>query len=92
MKTLTIYQRTVTHRTEYRQWRYKMVDQVSIIYNGREYSNHSERLDNQRLRIPFDKILETRNKKAVTDYIAKLGRTDSDKFQKETLKEILKTL
>ena len=88
MKTLTIYKRTITERTQYRAYRFKEVDQVTIIYGGKTYQNHTEDIANPRLRVKFEKVLTTRRKDTLQSYINTLGRSNSDKWQKSTL-EIL---
>ena len=89
MKTITIYTRKVLQRTGFRQYPYKEVKQVSIIYDGEEIKNHSEKLDNPRLKIKFNVELQTRSKKALQGYINSLRRTDADKWIKEQLSKIL---
>lgn len=89
MKTLRIYKRSILERTGFRKYPYKEVTQISIFYDGKEYANHYEEIDNKRLKIKFNKVLETRSAKAVNEYVSKLGRSDSDKFIKEELNKIL---
>lgn len=89
MKTLTIYKRTILERTGFRKYPFKEVTQISIFYDGKEYANHYEEIDNQRLKIKFNKVLETRSANVVNEYVAKLGRSDADKFIKEKLNKIL---
>ena len=90
MKTLTIYKRNVLERTGFRKYPYKQVTQVIINYDGKEFkNNHYEDVNNPRLKVYFRTVLETRSIKAVNDYIAKLGRTESDKFIKETINKII---
>ena len=79
MKTITIQSRKVLERTGYRQHPYKEVKQVAIFYDGNEYSNCSEKVDNPRLRIKFNIELQTRSKSDLEAYINKLGRSDTDK-------------
>lgn len=92
MKTLTIYEREILERTGFRdrRYRFKNVTQYSIYYDGSLYTNHDEYpIDNPRLRIKFNKVLETRSKKAVNEFISKLGRTNTDKSIKEILEDII---
>lgn len=89
MKTLRIYKRNILERTGFRKYPFKEVTQISIFYDGKEYANHYEEINNQRLKIKFNKVLETRSEKAVIEYVSKLGRSDSDKFIKEKLNKIL---
>ena len=89
MKTITIYSRKVLERTGFRQYPYKEVKQVSIIYDGEEIKNHSEKIDNARLKIKFNVELQTRSKKALETYINKLSRTNTDKWIKEQLNSIM---
>lgn len=91
MKTLTIYERNILERTGFRdrRYRFKEVTQFSIYYDGSLYTNHEEYIDNPRLQIKFNKILETRSKKAVNEFMSKLGRTSTDKSIKEILNGII---
>ena len=89
MKTITIYKRTILERTGYKKYPYKEVTQVSIVYDGKEFKNHNEDTKNIRLRIKFDKTFECRSKQRINDYIEKLGRKESELFEKETIKRIL---
>ena len=92
MKTLTVYRRKVTERTQFRKYRFKEVEQITILFDGKEYSNHSEDIENKRLRIPFAKVLETRSNKATLEYLKGLGRTSGDQFQKETINRLIEGL
>lgn len=91
MKTLTIYEREILERTGFRdrRYRFKNVTQYSIYYDGSLYTNHDEYIDNPRLQIKFKMILQTRSKKAVNEFIAGLGRTNTDKSIKEILNNII---
>ena len=89
MKTVTIYYRKILERTGFRQYPYKEVKQVSIIYNGNEYKNHNEKIDNARLKVKFNVELQTRSKKALETYINKLSRTNADKWTKDHLSKIM---
>ena len=89
MKTLTIYQRTVLERTQYRKWRYKQVEEVIISYDSKEYKNCYTDLNNQKLKIKFNKVFESRSKKELDKYLSKLGKTESDKFIKSTIERIV---
>ena len=89
MKHLTIYSRKVLQRTGFRAYPYKEVKQVSIFYNGEEIKNHSEKIDNPRLKIKFNIELQTRSKKALEGYINNLSRTNTDKWIKDQLKNIM---
>ena len=89
MKQLTIYSRKVLQRTGFRQYPYKEVKQVSIFYDGNEYKNHGEKIDNARLKVKFNIELQTRSKKALETYINKLSRTNTDKWIKEELSKLL---
>ena len=88
MKTLTIYKRTITERTQYRQYRFKETEQVTIVYGDKFYQNHNEDITNPRLRVKFQKVLTTRRKDTMQSYINTLGRSNADKWQKSIL-EIL---
>lgn len=89
MKQITIYTRKVLQRTGFRQYPYKEVKQVSIIYNGKMYENHSEKIDNTRLKVKFNVELQTRSKKAIQGYINSLSRTNADKWIREQLNIIM---
>lgn len=90
MKTLTIYKRDVMERTGFRKYPYKQVTQVIINYDGKDYkNNHYEDVNNPRLKVYFRTVLETRSPKVVNEYIDRLGRTESDKFIKETINKII---
>ena len=91
MKTITIYSRKVLERTGYRQYPYKEVKQVTIIYDGKEYKNHTEKLDNPRLKIKFNVELQTRSKKVLEGYINSLSRTNTDKWIRDQLNSIMET-
>ena len=89
MKQIIIYSRKVMQRTGFRQYPYKEVKQVSIIYDGEEIKNHWEKIDNKRLKVKFNVELQTRSKKVLQGYINSLRRTDADKWTKEELTKIL---
>lgn len=90
MKTIKIYEREILERTRFREYRYKQVKQVIILYNNIYYNNdHYQELNNPRLKIPFKEVLNTRSTKKAQDYINMLGKSDADKWIKETLKKLL---
>lgn len=89
MKQITIYTRKVLQRTGFRAYPYKEAKQVSIIYGGKLYENHSEKIDNPRLKIKFNVDLQTRSKKTLQGYINSLSRTNTDKWIKEQLSNIM---
>ena len=89
MKQITIYGRKVLQRTGFRAYPYKESKQVSIIYNNEEYKNHSEKIDNPRLKVKFNVELQTRSKKALQGYINSLSRTNTDKWIREQLNSIM---
>ena len=89
MKNIIIYSRKILERTGLKQYPYKEVKQVSIIYNGNEYKNHCEKIDNARLKVKFNVELQTRSKKALQGYINSLSRTNTDKWIKEQLNKIM---
>ena len=91
MKQITIYTRKVLQRTGFKQYPYKESKQVSIIYNGNEYKNHSEKIDNSRLKVKFNVELQSRSKKALQGYINSLSRTNADKWIREQLSNIMET-
>lgn len=88
MKKITIYKRKILERTGFRKYPYKEITQFTILYNGEEIKNHYEKIDNPRLKIKFEKVLETRSKKELENFILKLGRTDTEKWLKEQLETI----
>lgn len=89
MKTITIYSRKALQRTGFRAYPYKEVKQVSIFYGNKEYKNHSEKIDNPRLKVKFNVELQTRSKKVLQGYINSLSRTNTDKWIKEQLNNIM---
>lgn len=89
MKKITIYKRTILERTRFKKWRYKEVDQVSIFYDGKEYKNHDQTIDNKRLQKPFDIVLNTRKKEELKKYIDNMNRTESDTWQKSVLSDLI---
>lgn len=89
MKTILIYKRSILERTGFKKWRYKEVDQITILFDDKEIKNHYEKIDNPRLKIKFQEVLKTRSKKELEKYINKLSNRDVDKWQKSILKEIL---
>ena len=89
MKTITIYKRSILERTQFKKWRYKEVDQISIFYNNEEHKNHYESINNPRLKIKFQEVLKTRSKKELEKYISKLSNRDVDKWQKSTLIDLI---
>ena len=92
MKTLTIYKREVLEETgsKDRHYRFRVATQFSIYYDGCLYTNHDEDVNNPLLRIKFKKILETRSKKAVNEFVSSLGRTNADKSLKQIIESIIK--
>ena len=89
MKTLTIYTREILERTGFRKYPYKEVTQVTILYDNKEFKNHSEDISNSRLKIPFNKVIETRSSKVLNDYLNRLHNTTSDKFIKNTINSLI---
>ena len=89
MKNIKVYKRSVLERTGFKKWPYKEVEEISIFYDGVEYSNHLQNINNPRLKNPFIKVLDTRKKKDVENLISRLGRTESNLFLKEKLNYIL---
>lgn len=89
MKTIAIYSRKVLERTGFRAYPYKEVKQVSIFYDGEEIKNHSEKIDNPRLKVKFTIELQTRSKKVLQGYINSLSRTNTDKWIKDQLSKIM---
>lgn len=89
MKTIKIYKRTITEKTGYSKFPYKQVEQITILYNNIKTSNHYENIDNPRLKVKFELILNTRKKSDLKGFIDRLGRSDNDKWQKQILSKIL---
>lgn len=90
MKTITIYKREVLKKTGFRKYPFRQVTEVIINYDGKEFKNdHWEDIANPRLKIKFTKALETRSIKNLNKYVSRLGRSDSDKFEKATINRIL---
>lgn len=89
MKTIKIYKRTITEKTGYSKFPYKQIEQITILYNNIKTSNHYENIDNPRLKVKFELILNTRKKSDLKGFIDRLGRSDNDKWQKQILSEIL---
>lgn len=87
MKVLRVYRRTMFKRTSSRY--FKKDVQLSVFYDDKEYRNHYEDINNPRLRVKFDLILTTRKKCDVEKCITFLGKTEAEKWLKETLNSIL---
>lgn len=92
MKRIKIYKRSILERTGFKKWPYKEVEEISIFHDKCEYSNHSQKINNPRLKVPFIKVFDTRKRKDVEIFISRLGRSESDSFLKEKLKFILDIL
>lgn len=93
MKKITIYKRTIKERTGFKKYPFRAVDQVIITYNNEKIkNNHYEDETNKRLKVEFIKTFETRKKEDLKNYVEKLPRTASGKFQKEELTKILNSL
>lgn len=89
MKSLIIYDRVVLERTGYKKYPFKEDHQISLFYDGKEIKNHSEIIDNPKLKVKFVKVFETRKKSELETYIAKLGRSDADKWLKANLNSLI---
>lgn len=85
MKTLRIYKRTILEITGFKKYPFKEAEQITIIYDGKKISNHYEDINNPRLKIKFELVLDTRKKQVVKEFYKKLGRSDTDKFVKSIL-------
>lgn len=83
MKTIKVYRRTIQKWMGFRKYHFKAIDEFSITY-GKDLIGGVE-FDNDKLRVPFKKVLETRSKKALIIYINNLGRANSDKKIKNIL-------
>lgn len=91
MKRVTIYKRTVMERTRFRDWRYKEDDQYSIESGKDVYTNCNVDRNNPKLRVKFEKVFETRNKKELEEYSQNLGRSENDYWQRSVLRDICPT-
>ena len=91
MKQVTIYRRDILERTGFVNHPYKEVTQWIVTYGKNlEFKNgHSEKLDNPRLKVKFQKRFETRKRKAVENLALSLGRSEADKWLKERLQWLL---
>ena len=89
MKTIKIYERVVTERTGYKKVPFKAVRQVTITQGNKIAENHYENINNPKLKVKFEKTFESRSKKAVYEYINRLGRTDVEKWIKCILEQSL---
>lgn len=62
MRTLTIYKREVFQRTGFKKYPYKKVGQFVIYYGGsRLLSNCAVKVDDEKLKVKFNKIYESRS-------------------------------
>ena len=62
MKTLAIYQREVLERTGFKKWPFKKVSQFVIYYGGKKIlSNCHVNIDDEKLKVKFNKIYESRS-------------------------------
>jgi hypothetical protein len=89
MKTLKIYERTITERTGYKKFAFKVNKQISILYDNKEYKNHYENINNSKLRVKFNLVLGTRNRKEIENYYNQLGRTNVEKWLKNNIQNIM---
>lgn len=89
MKTLRIYKREILERTQFRDWRYKQVTEYIIQYDGREVKNCDTKLDNPKLRIPFENIFSSRSAVELNKFISNLSRCQCDIWLKDSLKNLL---
>lgn len=89
MKEIKIYTRTVLERTGYRKYPYKESKQVTICYAGQTHSNHSQNVDNPKLKVPFAVVLDTRSSKELSAFLDSLGRSDADKWTRRTVTDII---
>lgn len=90
MKRITILGRTILERTGYKKYPYKQVEQYTILYNNKIINiNHDVDYKNEKLKIAFNKILETSRKNDLDNFIKKLGRSENEKQLKNELLKIL---
>ena len=92
MKTITIYTRNVLERTGYRKHPYKEAMQYIVTYDGKIFKNHDQSLDNPRLKVQFEKVLETRSKKELDKFISHLGKSYDDQDLKYDLNNVIKLI
>jgi hypothetical protein len=89
MKTVRVIERTIKAKTGFKRYPFKNERQVTIIHGEKVFKNHYEDIDNPRLKIKFVETFKTRGKKNLQAYIDKLGRTDTEKWMKNILIEML---
>jgi hypothetical protein len=89
MKTLRILKRTILTRTGFKKYPYKATDEITVIYNNIEYSNHKTDIKSDKLRVPFYEFLKTRKRSDVLNFINHLGRSEDDRFLKNVLEHIV---
>lgn len=90
MKKITILKREVLERTNFKKWRFKEVTQFTILHDNKVINiNHDVDYKNEKLKIAFNKILETSRKNDLDNFIKKLGRSENEKQLKNELLKIL---
>lgn len=78
MKQITILYRSVLERTGYRKYPYKEIKQYIVIEGKEEcYNGYRVKITN-RLKVPFETILQTRSKKELTKLINTLSTRQYD--------------
>lgn len=89
MKTLKIIERTILSRTGSRRFPYKKERQVTIVQGEKIAENHLEDVNNPRLKVKFVETFKTRSIKKLEEYISQLGRTDTEKWIKSILEQVM---
>lgn len=90
MKRVEIYKREVLERAGCKKHPYKNVAQYIVFYDKREYRiNHSIHLNNNKIKIKFLKVFDSRKKEELNDFVKNLKRTEEDLKLKEFIKLIM---
>lgn len=90
MRTLTIYKREVLQRTGFKKYPYKKVGQFVIYYGGsRLLSNCAVKVDDENLKVKFNKIYESRSFIKFNILLNELFKR-KDNFSKELYNSLIK--
>lgn len=94
MKEVKVFKRTILERTGFRKYPYREVTQITVIYGGKKFaSNHSESIDNKRLKKPFELTMKTRSLKVVKNIADMKGcYSTEDKYMKETFQSLFEKI
>ena len=79
MKPIIIYKRKIPYKGEY---------QFTILYKDKEVKNHDEAINNPKLKVKFEKVLETKSHQKLGRFILQLGRSESEQWLKNELEII----